>query len=62
MLMLSNVNAMILMTDFEKAGGGEQDQKRFLELPWAKAWQLKNWIMFASSQKFNDQTCFYIPD
>ena len=31
------------MTDFEKAGGGggEEDQKRFLELPRAKARQLK---------------------
>ena len=46
MLMLSNPNAMILMTDFEKAGGGGQgggggDQKRFLELPRAEARQLK---------------------
>ena len=41
MLMLSNANAMILMTDFEKAGGGEQDQKRFLELLRAEARQLK---------------------
>ena len=43
MLMLSNANAMILMTDFEKAGGGEGggDQKRFLELPRAEARQLK---------------------
>ena len=43
MLMLSNPNAMILMTDFEKAGGGgeERDQKRFLELLRAKAKQLK---------------------
>ena len=42
--MLSNANAMILMTNFEKAGGGGGggDQKRFLELPWAKARQLKN--------------------
>ena len=39
MLMLSNVNntAMILTTNFEKDGGGEQegDQKWFLELPQA---------------------------
>ena len=46
MLMLSNANAMILMTDFEKAGGGQGgggggDQKRFLELPRAEARQLK---------------------
>ena len=45
MLMLSNANAMILMTEFEKAGGegggGGGDQKRFLELPRAKARQLK---------------------
>ena len=41
MLMLSNTNAMILMTDFEKAGGGEEDQKQFLEPPRAKAQQLK---------------------
>ena len=46
MLMLSNPNAMILMTDFEKAGGGQGqggggDQKRFLELPRAEARQLK---------------------
>ena len=47
MLMLSIVNAMILMTDFEKAGGGGGqgggggDQKRFLELPRAEARQLK---------------------
>ena len=43
MLMLSNPNAMILMTDFEKAGGGQgggEDQKWFLELPRAEAWQL----------------------
>ena len=36
MLMLSNTNAMILITEFEKAGGqggGGGDQKRFLELP-----------------------------
>ena len=39
MLMLSNTNAMILMTDFEKDGGG--DQKRFLELPRTEARQLK---------------------
>ena len=34
---------MLLMTVFEKAGEGEkgEDQKRFLELPQAKAWQLK---------------------
>ena len=38
--MLSNANAIVMMTDFEKAGGGEEwDQKRFLELPWAR--QLK---------------------
>ena len=33
--MLSNTNAMIFMTDFEKAGGGEGgggEEKRFLEL------------------------------
>ena len=44
MLILSNTNAMILMTDFEKAGGGEGgggDQKRFLELRRAEARQLK---------------------
>ena len=45
MLMLSNTNAMILMTEFEKAGGGGGegggDQKRFLELPRAEARQLK---------------------
>ena len=41
--MLSNPNAMILMTDFEKAGGGQGggDQKRFLELPRTEARQLK---------------------
>ena len=40
--MLSNANAIVMMTNFEKAGGGEErDQKRFLELPWAKARQLK---------------------
>ena len=45
MLMLSNTNARIFMTDFEKAGGGGGgeggDQKRFLELPRAEARQLK---------------------
>ena len=41
MLMLSHANAMILMMNFEKAGG-EEDQKRFLELPRAKARQLKS--------------------
>ena len=48
MLMLSNPNAMILMTDFEKAGGGGEgggDQKRFLELPKAEARQLKIQIL-----------------
>ena len=50
-----------MITDFKKTGEGG-GQKWFLEMPWAKAWQLKNWIMFASSQKINDQTCFYIPD
>ena len=45
MLMLSNTNAMILMTDFEKAGeGGGGDQKRFLELPRAEARQLKIFV------------------
>ena len=45
MLKLSNTNAVILMIDFEKAGGGHGgggDQKRFLELPRAEARQLKN--------------------
>ena len=42
MLMLSNTNAVILMTEFEKAGGeggggGGGDQKWFLELPRAEA-------------------------
>ena len=45
MQMLSNTYAMILMKDFEKAGGGggggERDQKQFLELPRAEARQLK---------------------
>ena len=41
MLMLTNNNAMKLMTEFEKAGGGGGDQKRFLELPRAEARQLK---------------------
>ena len=45
MPMLSNTNATILMTDFEKVGGGQGgggggDQKRFLELPRAEARQL----------------------
>ena len=47
--MLSNANAMILMTNFEKAGGGgggERDQKRFLELPRAKARQLKTTYIY----------------
>ena len=42
MLILSNTNRMILMTEFEKAReGGGGDQKRFLELPRAEARQLK---------------------
>ena len=42
--MLSNTDTMILMINFEKAGGeggGGGDQKRFLELPRAEARQLK---------------------
>ena len=43
MLTLSNTKAMILVTDFEKAGdGGGGDQKRFLELQRAQARQIKN--------------------
>ena len=45
--MLSNANAMIVVTDFEKAGGGGGYQKRFLELPRAKARQLKMSLMMA---------------
>ena len=42
MLMLSNTNAIILMTEFEKAGGeGGGDQKQCLELSQAEAQQLK---------------------
>ena len=54
MIMLSNVNAMILMTDFEKdgGGGGEEDQKRFLELPLAKARQLKIYFFYNCFVKF----------
>ena len=44
MLKLTNTNAMILMTEFEKAGEG--DQKRFLELPQAEARQLKRGRIF----------------
>ena len=47
MLMPSNTNAMILIIDFEKAGGGEGgggEEKRFLELPRAEARQLKSEI------------------
>ena len=49
--MLNNPNAMILMTDFEKAEGGQGgggDQKWFLELPQAEARQLKirNGLLF----------------
>ena len=51
MLMLSKTNAMILMTDFEKArggqGGGGGDQKRFLELPRTEARQLKRFTFWA---------------
>ena len=38
MLIVRNANAIILMTNFEKGGerGGEEDQKRFLELPQAQ--------------------------
>ena len=40
MVMLSNTNAMVLVTEFEKAEGEGGDQKRFLELLRAEARQL----------------------
>ena len=46
--MLSNTNAMILMTEFEKARGegGGGDQKRYIELSRAEARQLKIRLTF----------------
>ena len=59
MLMLSIVNAMILITDFEKAGGGgEEDQKWFLELPWARARQLKIMCFLCHNLKANKTIIF----